>query len=128
MPKVFISYSHADEKWKNMLQSHLDILDNQDVVEVWDDRQIKPGDDWLNEISLALDSSCIAIMLVSRHFLTSDFIKRKEIPALLKRRQDNGLKIFPLIVSHCPWQIVDWLQAMQGMTKDNLPLERLEEA
>ena len=43
MPKVFISYSHKDEVWKDRLQSQLAVLERQDLLSVWDDRQIAAG-------------------------------------------------------------------------------------
>jgi len=39
-PKVFISYSHADEAWKDRLVKQLEVLQVEDVFEVWDDRRI----------------------------------------------------------------------------------------
>lgn len=40
MPKVFISYSHKDEDWKNRLQTQLAVLENQGLLSVWEDRKI----------------------------------------------------------------------------------------
>ncbi len=50
MAKVFISYSHKDEQWKDLLQSHLSVLEKQGKLEIWEDRQIETGEDWLHEI------------------------------------------------------------------------------
>lgn len=122
MPQIFISYSHQDEKWKDWLKSHLSVLEKQGKLSIWDDRQIQIGDDWLPEIQNALNDAHIAILLISRHFLTSDFILGEEIPKLLQRRKTDGLRLYPLIVSPCSWRQVDWLSAMQGYPKDNKPL------
>ena len=35
-PTVFISYSHKDEDWKDRLVTHLGVLAQQGVLEVWD--------------------------------------------------------------------------------------------
>ena len=122
MAKVFISYSHKDEQWKDWLQSHLSVLEKQGKLAVWEDRQIKVGDDWLPEIEQSLADSQVAILLISRHFLTSDFILGNEVPDLLQRRSEQGLHVIPLIISPCAWRAVDWLKAIQGYPKDNQPL------
>lgn len=127
MAKVFISYSHDDETWKDLLQSHLSVLEKQGRLEIWDDRQIQTGDDWFPEIETALNNSHIAILLISRHFLTSDFILGKEVPILLQRRVSEGLRVIPLILAPCAWETVDWLKAIQGYPKDNQPLSGMSE-
>ena len=38
MSKIFISYSHSDEDWKNRLQKKLKILELEGNFTVWDDR------------------------------------------------------------------------------------------
>ena len=127
MNKIFISYSHLDEQWKDLLQSHLSVIEKQSKLRIWDDRQIATGDDWLHEIEKALTTSESALLLISRHFLTSDFILSKEIPRLLQRREKEGLRIIPLIISPCAWQTVDWLAAIQGYPADNVALSSRDE-
>lgn len=43
-PRIFISYSHADEVWKDRLMRHLRVLELEGDVELWDDRRIDVGD------------------------------------------------------------------------------------
>lgn len=45
-PSIFISYSHADETWKQRLVKQLTVLELEDVLEVWDDRKIDAHGDW----------------------------------------------------------------------------------
>jgi HTH-type transcriptional regulator/antitoxin HigA len=78
-PKVFISYSHADEKrWKNRLQKHLKVLERHGSLSFWDDRRIAAGQEWRAEIKAALDSADAAILLISTDFLGSNFINDEE--------------------------------------------------
>ena len=125
MSKIFISYSHKDEVWKNRLHTQLAVLELEGHLSVWDDRQIEVGKDWLPEIKSALNQADVAIMLISADFLTSEFIRTKEIPTLLERREREGVWVIPLIVESCPWQAVGWLSAIQGGSKDNLVLAGL---
>jgi len=41
--KVFISYSHKDEIWKDRLLTHLSVLDYEGLLHVWTDRRIEVG-------------------------------------------------------------------------------------
>jgi hypothetical protein len=50
LPTVFISYSHKDEAYKDLLHPQLGVLEKQDRITIWDDRQIDPGGKWFNEI------------------------------------------------------------------------------
>ena len=44
-PSVFISYSHKDEEWKDRLVTHLGVLEQAGILDVWEDRRIEAGDD-----------------------------------------------------------------------------------
>lgn len=117
-PRVFISYSHKDEEWKNRLEIHLRVLEMQDLLSIWDDRQIEVGDDWYPEIESALNSANIAILMITANFLTSNFILGEEVPKLLKRREKEGIRIVPVIVKPCAWTRVNWLSKIQARPKD----------
>ncbi|MDP3182768.1 MAG: toll/interleukin-1 receptor domain-containing protein [Desulfobaccales bacterium] len=121
-PLIFISYSHKDEAWKDHLVSHLKVLEYQDRLQTWDDRQINAGQDWYQEIETALNAASIALLLISRHSLTSDFILKEEVFRLLKRSAAEGVRLFSVIVSPCAWQDIDWLARFQVRPKDGRPL------
>ena len=121
-PTVFISYSHMDEDWKDHLVSHLGVLQQEGLLELWDDRRIGAGEDWENEIEEAMAKASVAILLVSRHFLTSNFIIKKEVPRLMERREKEGMRIFPIIAKPCAWKQVEWLSRMNLRPKDGKAL------
>jgi hypothetical protein len=118
MASVFISYSHKDEEWKDKLAVQVGVLAAENRLEVWEDRQIEVGDDWLPEIEKALDAAKVAVLLISAPFLTSNFIRRNEVPAILARRQNEGLRVVPILVHPCPWRKVEWLTKMQMLPRD----------
>jgi GTPase SAR1 family protein len=127
MATVFISYSHKDEAWKDRLEPHLKTLEIEGFYQTWDDRQIEPGSDWYKQIDSALNQAQALIMLISAHYLSSKFIKEVEIPRILKRRQDEGVYVVPVIVNPCPWEKVEWLSAIQVLPKDGKPLSTMTE-
>ena len=81
--KIFISYSHKDERWRERVTSQLAVLDSEGLIDLWDDRKIGPGDDWLTQINKQMLNARIAVLLISAPFLTSEFIRKKEVPRYL---------------------------------------------
>lgn len=122
-PTVFISYSHADERWKDRLVKQLQVLALEGAWDLWDDRRIAAGDDWRPEIEAAMARARAAVLLISADFLTSGFIRGTEVPELLRRRQEEGLLVIPVIVHPCPWLSVLWLSKIQCRPKDGKELD-----
>jgi hypothetical protein len=121
-PQIFISYSHIDEAWKDRLVGHLGVLESVGALEVWHDQRIQVGSNWRQEIERALEFARVAILLISKDFLTSPFILQSEVPKLLERRRSQGLKVIPLFVRPCAWQAIPWLSEIQGRPKNGNPL------
>src|SRR4051812_25268360 len=122
-PTVFISYSHKDEVWKDRLVTQLAVLEKQGLLETWDDRRIKAGEAWFEEIRKGMQAARVAVFLVSAESLTSDFILHTEIPHLLERREREGVTVFPVLCTHCLWDEVPWLARLQVRPLDRRPLE-----
>lgn len=124
-PAVFVSYSHEDEGWKERVVGHLKILELEDVLDVWEDRRIAAGDDWRPAIEAALRRASVAVLLVSRPFLTSRFIRDTEVPRLLEQRKAEGVRVIPVFVHPCPWQAVGWLAAIEGRPRNGQALSSI---
>ncbi len=118
MHKVFISYSHQDEAWKDRLVPHLKTLENLEMLTVWDDRKIDAGDRWYPEIENALHSASAAVCLISANFLASDFCVKEEVPALLEREKNEGMLLIPVLLKKCVWKRVPWLQEIQMLPRN----------
>ena len=122
MGKVFISYCHKDEKWKERVVKQLGVLEKEEKLTVWDDRQITGGGGWLLEIEQAIKICDVALLLISAEFLNSNFIRGEEVPKLLERRVNEGLRIIPIIIWDCPWMKVPWLSGIQARPTDGKAL------
>jgi hypothetical protein len=117
-PTVFLSYSHKDEKWKDQLRIQLEVLEQQGLLEIWDDRQIDAGETWYDKIRAAMEDAEVAVCLISAEYLASDFCTKEEIPYLLKRRTEQGMRLVPVLLRPCPWKLVSWLKAIQMLPRD----------
>jgi hypothetical protein len=122
LASVFISYSHKDEAEKEALRLHLGVLGNAGLIDIWSDDRIDAGGDWQREIARAIAGARVAILLISKHFLNSDFILRQEVPALLERRMHDGLVVFPVIATACAWEKVEWLAKLNAKPKNGKPI------
>lgn len=119
---IFISYSHKDEPFKDKLVTQLGVLQKEGLINMWEDRCIGAGEDWYKKIEEAIQAASVAILLVSADFLTSKFILGEEMPRLLKKSEEEGLVIFPVIIKPCPWKQVRWLARMNLRPKDGRPI------
>ena len=115
MPKIFISYSHQDEKFKDALVKMLAGLQRRGVIDAWQDRRILPGEEWFKAIKQAIYECDMALLLVSSDFIASRFINDEELPDLLKRREKEGMIIIPIIVRDCLWQMEPVLKDLQAL-------------
>lgn len=120
--KVFISYAHEDERFRKQVVEHLKVLENQGLVDIWDDRSIGAGEDWYDKIDQQLQSCKVAVFLVSPAILGSTFISTVEVPSLLSRHQQQGMHVVPLLIRDCTWEVVPWLAAMQMRPPEAQPL------
>ena len=102
--KVFISYSHKDKKFLDDLLAHLKPLERAGRVSAWSDKQIQPGSQWFGEIQAALAATKVAVLLVTKDFLASDFIHDHELGPLLKEAAAGGVAIRWVLVRDCNWE------------------------
>ncbi len=121
-PVVFIGYDGKDEKEKDQLLSHLNLLHKAGLVDVWSEDRIGPGSDWQAEINRAITQARVAILLISANFLSSDFILSKIVPQLLKQRQQGKLIVFPVIAKPCAWSVFEWLTKMSVRPRTHKPV------
>ena len=120
--KIFISYSRDDKEWLKRLLIHLKPLKFKGV-QLWYDEDIRIGDNWSIEIQNAIETAQMTICLISKHFLASDYIQKREIPEILLRHKE-GMTIIPIYLSPCVWKHEKWLQKIQLFPKDAEPLSK----
>ncbi len=103
MVKVFFSYSHDDEQFRNQLEKHLSMLKHQGLIEPWHDRRIAAGAVVDDAISNALAEADIILLLVSASFIASPYCYSKEMERAMQRHHDGTAVVIPVIVRTCDW-------------------------
>jgi TIR domain len=98
---MFISYAHEDEPLRKQLQKHLSLLQRQNLVSTWHDRQITAGTDWANAIDEHLNSASIILLLISADFLASNYYYGVEMQRALDRDKAGQARVIPIIVRPC---------------------------
>lgn len=119
--KVFVSYSHKDEKLKERLLEHCAQLKNDGLVSVWHDRELLPADSWDEEILGELKRADLVLLLISSSFLNSVYCYEKELKIALDRHVSGGAKAVPVILRPCDWQSSP-LGALNAVPKDAVPV------
>ena len=97
--RIFVSYSHRDREWLERLQAMMNPFLRKGELELWDDTRLKAGQKWLDEIRSALASCRVAVLLVSRDFLASDFIYREELPVILNAAKSGEIRLLWVYLS-----------------------------
>lgn len=124
---IFVAYSHRDEAWLNELRTMAAPLRKYGGLQPFSDKDIKTGADWRQAIKKFLDNAAIAVLLVSRHFLDSQFIIDEELPEILRAREGRGLQVIWVLVSHCLYEDTP-LEGIQAALPTSSALEEMSES
>jgi hypothetical protein len=96
--RIFISYSHKDERLRRELETHLKLLLRQEVIAMWTDREIMPGEEWKHKIDENLESADVILFLVSADFVASDYCYDVEMNRALERHDAGEARVIPIIL------------------------------
>lgn len=102
--KLFISYSHEDEAYKNKLLTHLTMLKREGLIEPWSDRTIMAGEDFSAAIDGELAKADIILLLVSANFIQSAYCYSREMTRAMELHRSGAAHVVPVIVRPCEWQ------------------------
>jgi molecular chaperone DnaK len=125
--KIFVSYVREDKEWVGKLQKAFSILIRRDIITLWVDRNINTGDKWKKAIFDNIETSGVAIILISKHFLDSEFILEVELPKLDVEKDARGLQLIPILVAYCPYQFLPELAQLQMFNDPERPLDTLRD-
>lgn len=101
---LFYSYAHQDIELRDELELHLAILRRQGLVDDWHDRKIGAGTEWQQQILAQLGSAQIIVMLVTPHFIASDYCYTVEMELALERHRAGQARVIPILMCPCVWE------------------------
>jgi hypothetical protein len=119
--KIFISYAHPDEYLLSRLQQHLGGLRHWGVVQAFDDRGIRPGDEWDAKIRRELEAANLVLLLVSPDFLASAYCNATEVRRAIERHATGELTVVPIAMKPCHWGGTPFEQ-LQGLPRGLKPV------
>jgi len=125
--QVFIVYSHKDKGWLEDLQTHLKPYMRNRTLTAWSDENISPGAEWFEEIKRALASTKVAVLLVTKDFLASEFIHERELTPLLKEAEKGNVCIIWIPVRACAYNETP-LKNYQAAIGPDKPLANMKKA
>jgi hypothetical protein len=128
--RIFISYSRRANgpKWKAALLKALQVFEQQHLLDVWEDGKIRVSSFWNDDITQAMSQAQLAVVLLTKEALESEFIRRVELPFLRDRQKNDNLPVIPVICEECDeWKNHDWLRATQA-PNNSKPLAPLSQA
>ncbi len=79
------THAHLNEKELNPFRPQLTHLSQQGYIQVWNDRDLVPGEQWEAGITDALQRADIVLLFYTTAARVSDFIQQTELPTALAR-------------------------------------------
>jgi hypothetical protein len=135
--RLFISYSHRDEQYRDELVKHLSSLLREGVIEISHDRRINPGEIIDTEIEQQMDDADVVLILVSPDFIASEYCYGIEMRRAMERysrdaqnrwqRVGFSFLVVPVIIWPTDWRHTPFGKLL-AMPKDGKPVTTWERA
>jgi len=119
--KLFISYSHDDEKNVEDFIKHIAPLKKNGMIDDWYDRKITAGKDFQGEIDNKLEDADIICLFISSNFLASKPCLEEKDNAL-KLMKKKGITVLPIILSTCGWLDDSDISPLLALPTDGKPI------
>lgn len=101
--RIFCSYCHEDEAYKDKLKQHFAIMLKNREIEFWDDRELVAGQELDEEITRQLDAADVVIALISASYLSSHYCYEVEMGRAMQRHREGRAVVAPVLLRPCDW-------------------------
>ncbi len=120
-PKLRLLVRHSaaaqDVALAGELLRHLEVVQRFAGVDIWTDARIRAGDDTRQEIQRAIEQADVALLLLSADFFASDGLVEVDVPQFLERHRAGKLRVIPVLLRSCLWEVHPWLNALHPLPK-----------
>jgi hypothetical protein len=120
---AFVSYCHADERYRKRLDTHLSLLKREGLINVWSDQEITAGMDLNTSIGENLNRANIILLLVSPDFLASEYCYDIELKHAIEKHEAGTARVIPMIVHPCDWHSAPFGK-LNALPKDGKPITK----
>jgi len=96
--KLFYCYARKDKPLRDELEIHFSWLKRRYQLTNWHDREILPGEEWEQAIDAHLSTAHIILLLISPHFMASDYCYGKEMGKALERHRARACRVIPILL------------------------------
>jgi len=121
--KTFCCYAHEDRSAVEGLRKHLNLLEKKQMLQIWEDGKILPGEEWDKSIKRQLEVADLVLLFVSVDFINSDYIETTELQAALARHRAGEAVLVPVIVRSCDWTDYFDMGKFQALPKQARPIQ-----
>ena len=119
--KLFYCYAREDKALRDELDIHLSGLKRQNAVMSWYDGEISPGSEWEKEIDNQLRAAHIILLLITPHFMASDYCYGVEMEKALQRHRDGTARVILIILRRTFWEDAPF-SSLQVLPPDAKPV------
>ncbi len=119
---IFMAYAQENATDAQKIQLALTILSRLPKVSYYD-INISAGIEWQREEQSRLHTADIILLLVSWHFLTSDYCISKQLAQAIQRHNERKARVIPVILDACPWRDSQ-LYALTPLPKNGKPMKQ----
>lgn len=119
--KIFYSYAHEDREWQKRLSRHLQVFKWQGHLTEWDESAIKPGTSWKDVIDHHLSSSDIILLLISDHYLASQFCSTWEMEPAIAQHEAGKVRTIAILLSPVYWKVTP-IRKLQVLPGNEVPI------
>ncbi len=123
--EVFISYAHEDRSFLKSLETYLEPLKREKLIQPWSDADISPGAEWQEAIGTHLNTAQVILLLISHDFMASDYCYSNEMKRAMERHNCGEARVIPVMVRMIPegqWKRAPF-NKLQALPKDAKPIE-----
>jgi TIR domain len=124
--KIFISYSHVDERFKDRLVVSLSQLKREELIEIWTDRDIMLGELWDKKIKVKLEEANLILLLISPDFIASEYCYDFEMRQAMDRSETGKARVIPILLRPSDWKTSPFA-SLQGLPRDLRPVTKWDD-
>ncbi len=124
--KLFYCYAREDKALRNELDVHLSSLKRQNLLTSWYDGELSPGSEWEKEIDIQLRTAHIILLLVTPHFMASDYCYSVEMKRALERHKAGTARVIPIILRRTFWEDAPF-SSLQVLPTDAKPVTQWQD-